>query len=354
MIPHSRPTVIPELGPAVLRVVASGQHAGGAERAAFEGELARLCGVRHAVAVQSGSAALHLALLVLGVPRGARVLAPSYACAALLNAIDAVGGVPLLADVEPASLAITAETARAALAREGLAAAGASCAIVAHALGRPAPLERWDLGVRVVEDAAMALGATCAGRPAGARGTVAIASTYATKMISTGQGGALLTSDDALAADARDRIQYDGREAWRASWNYPLSDLAAALGRPQLAALPGWVERRRAIAARYQRAAERSGRAGPPDPPGSNAYRFLLRFADPSERDAARRAFAARGIEAKNPVHRPLHRYLRLFDRDFPVTTEAWETGLSVPLYPSLEDAEVERIIAAIEEPVLA
>jgi len=346
--------VIPELGPAVLRVIASGQHAGGAEREAFESELAAACGVRHAIAVQSGSAALHIALLSLGVPRGARVLAPSYSCAALLNAIDAVGALPLVADVEPASLALSAATARAALRREGIPATEVAAAIVAHALGLPAPIERWDLPIRVVEDAAMGLGATCAGRPAGARGAVAIASFYATKMISTGQGGALLTSDDAVAADARDRIRYDGREAWRPTWNYPLPDLAAAMGRPQLAALPAWVERRRAIAGRYQAAAERSGRAGAPLPPGANGYRFLLRFADRVERDAARAAFAARGIEAKPPVHRPLHRYLGLSDRDFPVTTEVWETGLSVPLYPSLEEAEIERVEAAIGEPVLA
>lgn len=354
MIPHSRPTVIPELGPAVLRVIASGQHAGGAERAAFEGELAARCGVRHAIAVQSGSAALHLALLVLGVPRGARVIAPSYACAALLNAIDAVGARPLLADIDPSSLAVTAETARAACAREGVPVDEPAAAIVVHSLGYPAPLDRFDLPVPVVEDAAMGLGAMVAGRPAGARGRVAITSSYATKMISTGQGGALLTSDDALAAEARDRIRYDGREAWRPSWNYPLPDLAAAMGRPQLAALPVWVERRRAIAARYQAAAERAGLAGPPAPAGANGYRFLLRFADRIERESAREAFAERGIEAKPPVHRPLHRELALPDREFPATGEVWETGLSVPLYPSLEESEIEQVVAAIEEWVVA
>jgi dTDP-4-amino-4,6-dideoxygalactose transaminase len=114
------------------------------------------------------------------------------------------------------------------------------------------------------------------------------------------------------------------------------------------------VARRLAIAERYRRAAERAGRAIAPLPAGANGYRLLLRFADLAEREGARRAFAERGIEAKPPLFRPLHRYLGLADRHFPVATAAWEEGLSVPLYPSLGEEEIERVVAAIEEPVIA
>lgn len=342
--------VLASMERAAARVIASGQHAGGAERAAFEEELASFCGVSHAVAVQSGSAALHLALLVLGVPRGSSVIAPSYACGALLHAIDAVGGSALLADIDPVRLTVTRGTARDACARATIREEQVSAVIVPHMLGIPAPLEGWDFPSPVIEDAAMGIGTEIGGRPAGSIGTVGIVSFYATKMLSTGQGGALLTSDAALADAARDRIRSDGREQWRPSWNYPLSDLAAAIGRPQLAALPEWLERRRAIAGRYRAAAEIAECAGAELPEGANHYRFLLRFPDRAARDAAEVTFRSRGITAKPPVFRPLHRYLGLPDHEFPVTTEVWETGLSVPIYPSLSEAEVDRVAEAIEE----
>ena len=188
MIPHSRPTLLPAMAEASARVLESGQHAGGAERLVFETELAKFCGQPHAIAVQSGSAALHLALMTLGVPRGSRVLAPSYACAALLNSIDAVGATVLLADIDRGCLSITPETARAACAREAVDEDEVAAAIVPHMIGLPAPVDRWDLAIPVVEDAAMALGTRINGRPVGEYGEIAVLSFYATKMLSTGQG----------------------------------------------------------------------------------------------------------------------------------------------------------------------
>ena len=340
--------VVPALAEAVERVIASGQHAGGTARRTFERDLAAFCEQPHAICVQSGSAALHLALLTLGIPRGSRVIAPSYACAALLNAIDAVGGEVLLADIDRDCLSVTSETARAACARVDCAPEEVAAAIVPHMIGLPAPIDRWDLPVPVVEDAAMALGTRIAGKPVGEFGEIAVLSFYATKMLSTGQGGAVVMTGDGFADDARDRIQYDGRDEWRPSWNYPLPDLAAALGPPQLALLPAWIERRAAIAARYQSAAEAAGCARPPAPEGACHYRYLLECTDRAGRERVESHFGDLGIETKPAVFRPLHRYLELADGDFPVTTETWERTLSVPLYPSLTEEEVDQVIAGI------
>ena len=355
MIPHSRPTSLEDSVDAVAAVLRSGQHAGGAVRRTFEAELAAYCQQPHAIAVQSGSAALHLALLTLGVPRGAPVLTPSYACAALLNAIDAVGGVPLLADIDRECLSITSATAEAACAREGIEPEGVAAAIIPHMLGLPAPIDQWELPIPIVEDAAMALGVEVNGSPVGEYGEIAVVSFYATKMMSTGQGGAVVMTGDGFAEDARDRIQYDGRDEWRPSWNYPLPDLACAIGRPQLAALPGWIDTRRTIAGRYQEIAEQIGVARPPAPTGACHYRFLIELDDEEDRYRAAEQLAEAGIDAKPPVFRPLHRYLDRDDADFPVTTEIWQRGLSLPLYPSLSDEEiatVERGLAALGERV--
>lgn len=346
MIPHSRPTVIPAMAEAAARVIASGQHAGDAERAALESELSACFALDHAIAVQSGSAALGLALRALGVPSGGWVIAPSYACAALLNAISEVGGRPLLADIDPVRLTVTASTARAACRREWVDPAEVAAAIVPHTLGIPAGLEGWDLPVPVLEDAAMAIGTSDAGRPVGAHGRVTITSFYATKFVSSGQGGAVLTDDPALAEEVRDRTIYDGREEWRPSGNLTLPDLAAAIVRPQLGVVDEWVTVRHGLADRYRAACDEAGTAVHPTTEGSNDYRFLLRLGDRTARDAAAESAASAGIEAKPPVFRPLHRYLGLADEKFPVTTEVWETGLSIPLHPSLTEEEVGTVLA--------
>ena len=141
-IPHSRATRVAGTEEAIMEVLASGQHAGGAVRRRFEADLARRVGVPHGVAVQSGTAALHLALLCLGVGRGDRVLIPSYVCASLLHSIDAVGARPVVADVEERFFNLSPETARAALLREGLDESDVACAIVPHCHGFPALLDR--------------------------------------------------------------------------------------------------------------------------------------------------------------------------------------------------------------------
>ncbi|MFQ5654530.1 MAG: DegT/DnrJ/EryC1/StrS family aminotransferase, partial [Planctomycetota bacterium] len=131
---HSRPTRVDGMEGAVAAVLASGRHAGGDEGRVFAEELAGRVGLAHGLALASGFAGLHIGLLALGLERGARVLLPSYACGALLNAISAAGAVPLLADVDPTTFNLTPEGAASAIEREGLSAAAGSAAVVPHIL----------------------------------------------------------------------------------------------------------------------------------------------------------------------------------------------------------------------------
>ncbi len=327
-IPHSRPTLGREEERALLRVLRSGQLGGGREVEAFERAMARFLGGGEAVAVQTGSAALHLALLSLGVRPGDRVLVPSYACAALLHAARYAGAEPLLADSDPATANLDPADVRRRLK------ARTRAMVVPHMFGRPAPLaDLARLGVPIVEDCAMSLGGA---RPAA---EVSVFSFYATKMIATGHGGMVASRDRRITSRVRDLVGYDGRDDAALRYNYRMSALAAALGRVQLGRVPEFVKRRRRIAEYYCRTL---GLAGPPR--GHVFYRFVLR-AGPVARFV--RFMAARGVECKRPVYRPLHRCFAGASGDFPGAEELDRSWASIPLYPSLSPGEMDRVARA-------
>ncbi len=348
-VPHSRPTIVPGSVEAVTSVIESGQHAGGHVRRLFETELCLRVGARHGIAVQSGSAALHLALLALQVSPGAYVVIPTYACMAVLNAVTACGAHPVLADVDPATLNPTSNTIQRAIEREGLAARDVRVIVVPHMIGSPSPIpDIRELGIPIVEDCAMALGAELRDEEVGAWGVVSVFSFYATKMISTGQGGMVITSDEEIAARCRDLIQYDNREAWGGTtWNYPLTDLACALGRAQLPAVDAFLARRRLIASAYDDFARRRSVETVSFQPDAvpNHFRFVLLCDD---RDGTQHLLERDGIETKPPVYRSLHRYVGGQPDDFPGAELADRRALSLPIYPSLSDHEVARVIESL------
>ena len=325
-IPHSRPTIGVEEERAAVRVLRSGMVGGGEEVDRFERALERSLGGGRAVAVHTGSAALHLALLGLGVGESDRVILPSYTCAAVLNAVKYVGAEPVLADVLPETGNLDPDDVRRRLR------AGTKAIIAPHMMGRPAPLKDLrDFGVPVVEDCAMALGGKV-----GLGGEVSVFSFYATKMMATGHGGAVVARDRAVVRRIADLVQYDNREDYRVRHNYRMSALVAGIGRAQLAKVPDFVKRRRRIADYYYRTL---GLGEPP--PGHVFYRFVLRVG-PVERFV--RFMASRGIECKRPVFRPLHRYFATSSGEFPGAEELHRSWASVPLYPSLTRGEMERV----------
>jgi dTDP-4-amino-4,6-dideoxygalactose transaminase len=325
VVPHSRPAGGAAERRNLLRVLASGQWGPGPEARRFEGELARRVGRRRALAVQSGSVALELALRAIGMGPGRRVAIPSYTCAAVLNAVRAVGAREALVDADPDTGSLDPDR----LPR------GVHAAVVPHLFGAPARLPH---GLPVVEDCAGGLG-----EGLGRRGLVAVCSFYATKLLGAGQGGAVLTDRADLAARLEDLVGYDKRPDYRLRFNYRMSDLTAAVARAQAARLPAFLRARRRLAALYRRAL-RGLPLRLPDVPGHQYSRFVV--GAPGVADRLLRHLNRRGIEAKRPVFRPLHRYLGR--RGFPVTDRLHEESVSLPIYPSLGAARQRRVVRAV------
>jgi perosamine synthetase len=343
LIPHSRPTLDAADAERVARVIRDGHIAQGAEVAAFERELAGRLGVAAAVAVSSGSAALELALRVLGVGPAAEVLVPSYACDALHHCVSRCGATAVLVDADPATLSLSADDAERRLT------ARTRAVIVHHAFGLAVDMEAFArLRVAVIEDCAQALGAVVDGRPVGGRGRVAVGSFYATKMLTTGEGGVLAGPAD-LVAHARDLRDYDERHDLVPRFNYKMTDMQAALGRSQLARLDAFIARRRAVAARYRaRLADVPCRLPPDAGPRHVFHRFVVETPAPVEAVIAR--MAAAGVAARRPVFRPLHHALGL--TGYPDAERLWAACLSLPCYPSLADGEVDAAAEALRQAV--
>lgn len=338
MIPHSKPTIDRGSREAVLRVLRSGHLTPGAETAALEAALGRGVRRRHVIGTNSGHAALHLALLALGVGAGDEVILPTYCCSALLNVVHYVGARPRVVDVDGETYNMTPARVRRAVRRR------TAAVIVPHMLGLPADVEEIaSIGPPVIEDAAMAIGGRVGRRPVGSFGVVSVFSFYATKVIATGQGGAVATDRDRLASRIRDLVAYDERERYRVRYNYTLSDLQAALGRAQLRSLPSFLRKRRRIARLYD---EALAEWGPPRGAGHTFYRYALRLGRPAR--SASRALARKGIEAKAPVYRPIHRYLGLPPRSFPGAEGFADRLLSIPIYPGLSLADARGVAAAV------
>jgi perosamine synthetase len=328
VVPHSHPTIEADDLASVDQVLRSGHLAQGNVVRAFEDDMAALLGLPDGVATSSGTAALHLALLALGVGPGAEVLIPSYTCVALLHAVHLTGATPRIVDSEPDGVNMWAADA----ARQVSPITGAI--ILPHMFGTVGPLEALrTLGVPIIENCAQALGATTHGVPAGSLGDVTVLSFYATKVITTGEGGMLLSRSEGLLADAQDLRDYDNRAEYRLRFNYKMTDVQAALGRSQLSKLSRFVSRRQAIADAYHAALDGVAPAYTVGRAGDMYYRYVIRVPDP---DAFIRSASMQGVECKRPVFRPLHELLQV--QSCPHAARTFRHAVSLPLYPSLSD----------------
>ncbi len=332
-IHHSRPTLGRAEMEACNRVLQSLYLGSGPEVLAFEEALCERYQRKHAIATNSGVHALFLSLKAIGIQRGDRVSLPSYVCTALLNAIQYIQAVPHIVDTPIMDCMPDSVTAI----------HGCDCAILPQMFGIikdlhcPAPV--W------IEDCAMALGPG-----AMKQGPLAVTSFYATKMIATGQGGAILTDNDDWALQIRDWLRYDNQDEYETRYNMAMTDLAAALGRIQLSRLDEFLEIRHRHAMRYD---EMIGNMNPSHlatPNGLASHPGLFRYWIHVE-DAKQWSdkLAALHIEAKPPVYKPLHRYLHLEDSDFPHASRAQQQFLSLPFHPSLSDVDLERVVQALK-----
>ncbi|MBW1716362.1 MAG: DegT/DnrJ/EryC1/StrS family aminotransferase [Deltaproteobacteria bacterium] len=341
MIPHSKVALDEEDIAAVTKVLRSGQLAQGRVVSSLEEKSASLIGVNHGIAVNSGSAALHLSLLSVGVGEGSEVIVPSYVCTALLNAIYYVRATPVLADIDPNTYNITSGKIRKVITDK------TKAVIVPHMFGLPTHIDAIvSLGIPVIEDCAHSVGATVNGRKVGSFGLVSILSFYATKMLGAGEGGMVLSGDRGLIETVRDLRDYDEKEDYRVRFNYKITDIQAALVATRLNRLADSIDKRKQIASIYSHGLKKAGVRLPEEPEGKEHiyYRYVILLENPAQ---FMQEMLKKGIECRRPVFKPLHRYLS--KPGFPASDQVWERAVSIPIYPSLTAEEAYRILDAIK-----
>jgi dTDP-3-amino-3,4,6-trideoxy-alpha-D-glucose transaminase len=340
---------------AVARVLASGWFILGEEVARFEEEFAAWLGVEHVVACANGTEAIALALQAAGVRPGDEVLLPANTCVPTLSGLRLSGAKPRLCDVDPETLTLDAGRVEQALSPS------ARFLLPVHLYGGVADLEGLLLlakrhGLTIVEDCAQSHGASSSGRMTGGFGTAAAFSFYPTKNLGAyGDGGAVATRDAGLANRLRQLRQYGWSRrdyAEREGWNSRLDEVQAAILRAKLATLEDENARRRQVAGRYDTAFAglplRLLRVREGSLPSRHLYPVRV-----ERRDAFQAHLLDRGIETRIhypvPLHlHPAYTFLGHGRGDFPVSEAACDSVVSLPIYPSLFDAQVEAVIAAV------
>ena len=345
------PIADPDIGESavdrVTAVLRDGRLADGDEVRAFEAAFADYCDRSHGVATANGTAALQVALEGLGVGEGDRVLTTPFSFIATANAIRLVGAEPVFADVEDETFNLDPAAVESTLEREDV-----DALLAVHLYGHPAPMEeltaiarRHDLAV--IEDAAQAHGATLDGTPVGALGDVACFSFYPTKNMTTGEGGMVVTDDEAVAERARQFVNHgrtDTYEHARVGHNLRLTNVAA-VGLEQLDRLETFVRTRRRNAAILDEHLADSELVAPAERPGArHAYhQYTVRCDD---REALKDHLDDNGIDTAVYYPTPIHQqpaYDDVFSRHA-VAERLAEEALSVPVHPGVSPAEADRV----------
>lgn len=346
--------LLPEVAARQRAVLESGRYILGPEVEVFESELADFLGVSHCVGVASGTDALTLALRALGVGPGDEVVVPALTFFATAEAVAQVGATPVVCDVDPATLTMTASTAEEAIGE------GTAALLPVHLFGNPAPMgELRELaerhGLALLEDAAQAAGAAIGGRPAGSLGDAAAFSFFPSKNLGGfGDGGAVATSDDGLAARLKKlRAHGSGDKSIHeeVGYNSRLDEIQAAGLRVLLPHLGDWTADRRRVAAQYDEAGLGSHVELPTETAGAEScYHLFVVGCD--RRDALRAGLESAGVGARAYYATPLHRQPALQAFSPPTSLPAAERAagrmLALPMGPALEEEQVREVVAAV------
>lgn len=372
MIPVSRPAFGPEEEAVAVSVLRSGWVTQGPRVAEFEKAFAAYVGQPEAVAVSSCTAGLHLVLRALGVGAGDEVIVPSLSFIATANAVAHAGATPVFADIDLATYNLSAVSAEAALSPS------TKAILLVHQAGLPADLESFRAlagrrGLHLVEDAACAIGSRVGGRLVGGDSEVAVFSFHPRKLLTTGEGGMVVTPRRDLAGRLRSLrhhgVSVSDYERHSASgvvveayeeigFNYRMTDLQAAVGLVQLTRVDEFVARRATLAERYNLAfAGHPALATPRVAPGVrfNYQTYLLRLLPGSriDRDGLMRALLDRGIATRRGImaaHREPAYARRPLRVPLPATEEADRSSIVLPLYHQLEAGDQQRVIDAVLE----
>jgi dTDP-4-amino-4,6-dideoxygalactose transaminase len=338
-----------ELRAAIDRALDSERFILGPEVAAFERELADYCGASQAVGVANGTDAITIALRAMGVGSGDEVIVPSFTFYASVEAVVHTGASPVFSDIDAGTYCLTPDTVRAALTPR------TKAVIAVHLFGNVAPVAEIEaLGVPVLEDAAQAMGSrSAAGRP-GSLGMAATFSFYPSKNLACfGDGGAIVTSDPAIAEKARilrfhgsrDKVDYE-----QVGYNSRLDELQAAILRVQLPHLDQWADGRMQAGRHYAQAGLGEV-AGLPQPAAGAAPAWHLYVVSHPDVQGLEGALAAAQIGCKAYYRTPVHRQAPMREwgegTELPATEHAARTHLAIPMSPVLTRAQADEVVAA-------
>ena len=345
---------------AVLEVLRSGRLALGPQAEEFERAIAQYVGARHAIAVSSGTAALHLIVKVLGIGRGDEVLVPSFTFAASVNSFLYEGATPVFVDIEPGTYNLDpADLERRITPR--------TRAIMAvDVFGHPA---EWDEILRiadkhrlkVIDDSCEALGAEFKGRKLGAFGNAAAFAFYPNKQITTGEGG-MIATDDAEVARLCRSLRNQGRAemgSWleheRLGYNYRMNEMSAALGTSQLKRIDAFLERREHVAQSYTERLQGLDWVRPPvvkPHVRMSWFVYVVTLADGLQRDDVMRHMETQGIPVRgyfSPVHLQPYILERFGSRvELPVTETIAQRTIALPFHNKLNDGQIDQVVATL------
>lgn len=341
IVPHSRPMIDQKDIEAVSQTLASGNIAQGTKVREFELELARSVGTKYAAACSSGTSALHLAIIGLGLKKRDEVIMPSFVCASPYFAALHAGITPKVVDIDRSDMNLSANTVKKRLSNK------TKAIVVPHMFGNPAELEDLlELEIPVIEDCAQSLGAEYRNKKVGSFGALSVLSFYATKMITTGEGGMVLTNSSECYSRIIDARDYDRKALSPAKYNYKMTDFQAALGLSQLEKLQHFIKRRRKIASVYNGRFSNFNIQIPQEHfhKKSVYFRYVV-MVDNSSR--IKKQAKEKGVTCEKPVWKPIHQNLN-YGR-CPNTDYVHKHSLSIPLYPSLKPEEIEQVTKTME-----
>ncbi len=363
MIKLTSPDIRPEDIQRAVAVLESGNLVQGATVEAFEHALCAFTGIEHCAVVSSGTSALHLAVLALGIGRGDGVLVPAFTFPAPANVVEAAGARTILCDVDPTTYVATPESVAAAL--EASRDLNVRAIILVHEFGYPAQVRAIAelaarRGIKLIEDAACALGTVADGHHPGYFGNIACLSFHPRKALTTGEGGALLSREEEIIATTKKLrnhgmgMQDGGIDFFAAGLNYRMTEFQAALGLSQIGRFMQELDRRRSLAAKYRKLlAKRSLMVLPSDNAGHSWQTFMVVLDDTIERHEVIDRLRAKGIQS-NLGAQALHRLAYFREKyayrveSFPVARRLYDAGLALPFYGGLESKDVETVVHSL------
>lgn len=329
----------------------------------FEQSLAAYLGRKHAVTTTNGTAALHLALAALGVKKGDEVIIPDFTMVACIDAVLYCGATPVLCDVHPETFTINPKDIERKISSK------TKAIMPVHIYGHPADMDpilalAKKRGIAVLEDAAEAHGAKYKGKLCGSLGHLAAFSFYGNKIITTGEGGMVVTDDDALATRLRilkDLAHSPTKRFWHEEmgFNYRMTNLQAALGLGQMESIDRFLERKRSMAARYREGLRGIAALQLPvtKPECENVfwmYAVLVKKGCALSKDTVREALVKQGIDTRDffyPLHQmPIATGYIGADESFPVSEDIAARGFYLPSGLAITDAQIDAVIAALQK----